>query len=174
MTRLIRSAAIAALAATFSMTAWAAPVSRADKEFMVKAAQNGAVEVDASTAAKTNAASPDVKAFADMMITDHTKVAEELKALADSKGVAVPLQPSEAQQSQIHQMSMKMGPAFDAAYVKDVGVKAHMETIALFKKASTSATDPDVKAFAAKTLPSLEMHLEHAKSLQASMPMAKK
>lgn len=173
MNRMIRTAAMAALAASFSVAAVAAPLARADKEFLVKAAQNGAVEVDASTAAKRQAASADVKSFADMMITDHTQVAAELKSLADAKGVPVPLQPSEAQQSQIHQMSMKSGAAFDAAYIKDVGVKAHMETIALFKKASTSASDPDVKAFAAKTLPNLEAHLAHAKSLQTSMPMAK-
>ncbi|MFZ6876635.1 DUF4142 domain-containing protein, partial [Undibacterium sp. Di27W] len=62
-------------------------VSAADKKFMVDAAHAGATEITASKDATRKASSPSVKEFADQMVTDHSKVADELKQLANSKKV---------------------------------------------------------------------------------------
>ena len=69
-------------------------LSSDDKGFISQAAQNGHAEIDTSKLALEKASDPKVKEFAKMMIEDHTKANEELKALASSKGVEAPDDPS--------------------------------------------------------------------------------
>lgn len=162
-------AVVIAAALVTSSTAFADDVSHADKSFLEKASNAGYTEIDASKMVAGKSATPTVKAFADQMIKDHTAVGEELVALASSKGVKVPDEPSLAQKAKIKMLSTKDGADFDRGYVNDIGVKAHQDTIVLFKKASTDAKDPDIKAWAAKTLPSLQHHLMEAQTLQKAM-----
>ena len=146
-----------------------ASLSAGDTDFFMKAAQGGHAEVESSKLAATQASSAQVKTFAQQMITDHTKAGEELMALATSKGVTVPKEPSPAQKSMIKSLEGKNGADFDRAYAKSMGVDAHRETVALFKKTSASAKDTDVKAFATKTLPTLEHHMKMAEDLNKAV-----
>jgi len=56
------------------------------------------------------------------------------------------------------------GSVFDKAYAKQM-VSDHNKAVSLFEKESTKGTDPDLKDFATKTLPTLQEHLQMAKSL---------
>jgi putative membrane protein len=100
------------------------------------------------------------------MVDDHTKAGNELKALADAKGVKVPDEPSMAQKASITVLASQEGAKFDKNYSESIGVKAHEDTVKLFKKAAADAKDADIKAFATKTLPTLEHHLQMAKELK--------
>ncbi|WP_394780285.1 DUF4142 domain-containing protein [Undibacterium sp.] len=144
-------------------------LSRIDKEFLMNAAQAGTTEILASKTASGKAASQAVKTFAAGMVVDHTKVADELKQLASSKGVNVPDEPSMKQQALMAKLNVLDGAQFDQLYADEIGVAAHKEAVALFRKASLSAKDADVKAFAQKTLPALEHHLQMAESLKAAV-----
>jgi putative membrane protein len=153
--------------------AFAADVSHADKEFMEKAAQAGHTEIEASQLAQSKASAADVKSFASTMIQDHTKAGDELTQLAASKNVKVPNEPSITQRAKIKLLSATSGANFDKRYANEIGVSAHQDTVALFQKEAANGKDPDVKAFATKTLPTLNHHLEMAKALQASTQAAK-
>lgn len=141
--------------------------ARSDESFMKEAAHAGAAEIEASKLAQSKAKSADVKAFADSMITDHTKVADELKALAASKNVKLPDGPSVKQKAEIKLIDAGDNDKFDERYAKNFGIKAHEDTIKLFEEASREAKDPEVKAWATKTLPGLKHHLEMAQALSA-------
>jgi len=142
--------------------------ARSDESFMKEAAHAGATEIEASKLAQTKAKSADVKAFADTMIADHTKVADELKALAASKNVKLPDGPSIKQKAEIKLIDAGDNDKFDERYAKNIGVKAHQDTIKLFEDASKNAKDPEVKAWAEKTLPGLRHHLEMAQALSVA------
>lgn len=157
-----------ALAASVLLVFATAAQARSDKSFMEQAAQNGAAEIEASQLATTKASSQEVKTFASTMITDHTKVDGELKALAASKKVELPKGPSLKQRAELKLVGASDGAGFDERYAKSFGIKAHEETIELFEDASREAKDPEVKAWAAKTLPSLKHHLEMARALPAA------
>ena len=146
----------------------AADVSHGDREFMEKAAEAGHTEIDASKLAQSKASSAEVKSFASTMITDHSKVGSELDQLAASKNVKVPTEPSVAQRAKIKLLEASSGTSFDKHYANEIGVAAHKDAVALFQKEAAQGSDPDVKAFAAKTLPGLNHHLEMATALQAS------
>lgn len=139
-----------------------------DEDFMIEAAQGGMAEVELGRMAATKAASAEVKKFGQMMVTDHSKANEELKALAAKKGVKLPAELDPSQKATVEKLKGLVGAEFDKEYVEDM-VDDHEKDVAKFEEMAKSATDPDVKAFAAKTLPTLKKHLDAIKAIQPKM-----
>jgi putative membrane protein len=136
----------------------------ADKEFVVKAAQGGQAEVTLGNLAVQKATSPDVKNFGTQMVNDHSKANDELKQLATTKGLTLPTDLGEHQKD-ADELGSKSGKDFDKAYM-DMMVKDHEKDVAEFDKQSKNGKDADLKAWATKTLPTLQQHLDMAKSTQ--------
>lgn len=150
-----------------SDTARSAKLARADESFLKQADQNGLAEVESSKLALTKAQNQQVKAFAQQMVDDHTKANDELKALAQSKGVELPNQPSLAQRAKMKLLEKSDPENFDRRYIEQMGVEAHEDTVELFQKAAREARDADVKSYASTTLPKLQEHLKMAQDLKA-------
>jgi putative membrane protein len=165
----LRLAAIAGLVAAATTTAFAADMKEpgTDASFMKNAAEAGNAEVESSKLALGKSSSADVKTFAQQMVDDHTKAGDELKALAQQKGVKVSDKPSIAQTAKIDLLKPTSGVTFDRHYASTFGVTAHKDTVALFRKEAQNGKDPEVKAWATKTLPTLEHHLMMATDLKA-------
>ena len=143
-----------------------AKLSHQDSSFMKDAAESGNAEVTGSQAALDKSTNADVKTFAQMMIDDHGKANTELQGLASQKGVKLPDGPSLTKKTEIKMLSERKGSSFDQHYADSIGVKAHQDTIKLFQKEVDKGTDADVKAWASKTLPTLQHHLEAAQALK--------
>ncbi|EOR96137.1 putative outer membrane protein [Arcticibacter svalbardensis MN12-7] len=133
--------------------------------FAVKAGAGGMMEVELGTIAQQNAKSPRVKGFGAMMVKDHTKANKELMALATSKGITIPSTMPVEMQNHINEMKKMKGADFDKHYMSMM-TDDHKEDIDLFEKASKNAPDADIKAFATKTLPVLNTHLDSAKAIK--------
>ena len=160
----------ATLALAVSLGAQAATnvaLSHQDKSFLKDAAEGANAEVSASQIAVTQSSNAEVKAFAQSMIDDHGKAGAELKGLAEQKGVKVSDTPTMLKKAEIKMLSERKGSSFDQHYADSIGVKAHEDTIKLFQKEVDKGTDPDVKAWASKTLPALQHHLAMAQALKA-------
>lgn len=139
-----------------------------DTDFMTKAALGGMAEIELGKLAATKAQSAEVKKFAQQMVTDHTKAADELKALAGEKNFSMPVRLDAKHQAVLDKLSGLSGAEFDKAYVEAM-VADHEETVATFKSEAEGGKDADAKAWAAKTLPALQMHLDMIKGIQAKM-----
>jgi putative membrane protein len=125
-------------------------------------------EVDLGTLAKEKGSSTDVKLFGDRMVTDHGKANEELKQWAQQKKVTLPAA-IDAKHKAIHDRLAKLsGDAFDKAYMRDM-VMDHQQDVAAFKREAASGKDPDLKAWAAKILPTLQDHLKMAQETAAKV-----
>lgn len=135
---------------------------------MTEAARGGIAEVELGRLAATKAANGEVKRFANMMVKDHSAANAELNDLASKKGVTLPAQMDPANQAKVEELRGKVGAEFDRSYIEAM-VEAHEKDVAEFERQSASASDPDVKAFAAKTLPVLKKHLESVKAIHAKM-----
>lgn len=160
------SFAIAAFTAAGAAYAADSGLNRGDSRFLQRAAQSGMLEIEASKLAVERAQNPQVKEFAQKMITDHTAVDKELRALAQSKKVELPTDLRWGQGRTMKGLQKDEGADFDERYVDKVAVDAHEDAVELFQDASEDADDADVKAFAAKTLPSLQQHLKMGEALQ--------
>lgn len=143
-------------------------VNEDDAKFVTEAANGGMAEVELGQLAQQKGQSPDVKAFGEMMIKDHAKANDELKALAQTKNITLPAAIDADQQKVKDELSKKSGKDFDKAYINDM-VKDHEKDVKLFEDASKNLKDADLKAFAEKTLPVLKGHLEHCKSVKDKM-----
>ena|SRR5947209_2532043 len=139
-------------------------LSAMDKHFVRKAAQGGLAEVELGKLATQKASSDEVKKFGQRMVDDHSKANDQLKQLAQQKGVDLPTQPDAKDQATKKRLEKLSGEQFDKAYMQDM-VKDHTKDVAEFQKESNSAKDPDVKNFASQTLPTLQDHLKEAKSI---------
>ncbi|MES2355869.1 MAG: DUF4142 domain-containing protein [Pseudomonadota bacterium] len=136
-----------------------------DKKFIEEAAHNGLAEVELGKLAATKASSDDVKKFAQQMVDDHTKANAELQQVAQSKGVTLPTTPDASHQRTLKKMQDLSGPDFDKRYLSEAGVKDHRANQKLFKDQATKGQDPDLKAFAQKTLPVITHHLQMAQNM---------
>ena len=136
----------------------------ADKHFVNKAAQGGLAEVQLGQLAQQNGSSSAVKDFGQKMVTDHTKANTQLQSVAQQKGITPPSDLDTHDKNTKDKLSKLQGAEFDKAYMQDM-VKDHEKDVAEFRKEAQNAKDPDVKAFAQKTLPVLEEHLQLARTV---------
>lgn len=146
----------------------ASTVDKDDQEFMNKAAQAGMAEVMLGQTASTKGTSPDVKNFGTRMVSDHGKAGDELKQLAQTKGVTLPADVDDGSKKMADKLSKLSGKDFDKEYMKGM-VDDHEKAVKDFEKASKDAKDPDLKAWASKTLPTLQDHLKMAKDTKAKL-----
>lgn len=137
------------------------------ESFLEDAAQGGMAEVELGKLASTKAQNPELKKFGQMMVADHGKANTELKALAAKKNITLPKDMG-SHQSTLDKLKGMSGADFDRTYV-DQMVEDHEADVAAFEKQAANSTDPDVKAFAAKTLPVLKKHLEAIRAIQSKM-----
>jgi len=135
-----------------------------DRNFMMDAAMGGLEEVELGRVAAQKGTSDAVKQFGQRMVDDHSKANSELMSLASSKGITLPTALDEKHQKEVTKLSAMSGAEFDRAYSKMM-LSDHNKDVSEFEKQSTKGTDPDLKAFAGKTLPTLQEHLQLAKAL---------
>lgn len=139
-------------------------LSRSDRKLLLKIAEDGQKEVKVAQLAADRATDPNVRSFAQQLVTDHTQANSELAALAARKGVTLPSD----ERTDHHYNSLsseKSGTKFDHNFVSMM-TDNHEDDIDLFEKASSKADDADLRAFASKYLPTLREHQAKAKSLE--------
>jgi putative membrane protein len=147
-------------------------VAPADRAFAKEAAIGGMAEVDLGHLAVSNAASADVKQFGQRMVDDHGKGGDELKAWASQKNLTLPTELDAKHKADHARLAKLSGAAFDRAYMAAM-VADHNEDVAAFQRESKTAKDADLKAWAAKTLPTLQDHQKMAKDINAKVHAAK-
>lgn len=140
------------------MTAFTATfATMQDPVFLMNAASSNLLEIQLGQAAAQRASNADVKRFAQMMVTHHTKATQDLKAVATPLGVQMPETMMPVHQAMADKVMSKSGKDFDEAYM-DAMETAHKMDIAMFEVKSRAADAPTVKSFATNTLPMLRSH----------------
>jgi putative membrane protein len=158
--------ALIALASPLAFAPVAFGAAAPDASFYKKAAEGGLFEVEAGNQAQTKSNDQRVKDFGNMLVSDHTAANEQLKSLAASKGVTLPTSPSVGQMAEKTKLDVLTGDTYDKSFIRGQ-IKAHQQTIALFRKEISSGQDADAKAFATSTLPTLRKHLKEARAIAA-------
>src|SRR5262245_37809352 len=95
----------------------AAKSAKPDQRFVTTVARDGIAEVELGKLAADKASSPEVKQFAQRMVDDHSKANDELKSLAQTKGITLPSAIASKEKSLENRLSKLSGPAFDRAYL---------------------------------------------------------
>ncbi len=131
--------------------------------------KDGQAEVDLATLAQKKAGSEQTRTLASELRADHDRANAELMAIARRKGIAVDAAPGEELRQVAAKLTDLSGAAFDRAYTDEM-VQAHQRAMQLFEDFSHTGSDPDLRAFAARVLPTLRHHLDMAQSAHGSVP----
>jgi putative membrane protein len=129
--------------------------------------EGGMTEIKASSLAATNSQNADVKSLAQKMIADHTKADSTLLWIEDDKYITEIDTISGEHKEMIDSLAKKTGPDFDKAYIAMM-IKDHEAAVDLFTEASDDKNQT-IQDFARKTLPTIQMHLDDAKKIEASL-----
>ena len=139
-----------------------------ETDFANDAGAGGMMEVELGQLAEKNGSSPAVKNFGKMMVTDHSKLNDELKDLAAKKNITLPTSVTSDQQNDIDKLTKETGKDFDKDYVSMM-VDDHKKDIDAFEKAQDKITDTDFKVFITKALPVLHKHLNAIEQIKKHM-----
>jgi putative membrane protein len=138
------------------------------EEFAKKAGAAGTAEVAMGKLGAQKATDADVKAYAQKMVADHTKANKELMAAAKAKNLEVPTEPDLMHKGMMEKFERQAADKdFNHDFMQQM-VRDHKKVVELFQSAANdTALDPDMRALAKKTLPTLEQHLADAQKLEA-------
>ncbi|WP_293787122.1 DUF4142 domain-containing protein [uncultured Pedobacter sp.] len=143
-------------------------VDEADAKFTTEAAVGGMAEVELGKMALEKSSNPQVKEFATMMVKDHGMANTELMAIAKQKNITLPTTVDDEHKKKMEDLSKKTGADFDKAYVSAM-VDGHKSTLKLMEDESKDGKDADLKAFATKTTPIVQSHLQMINKINDSM-----
>jgi putative membrane protein len=153
----------------------AAPaLNKADQKVVAELARANIAEIEAARLALARSHNPQVKAYAQQMIDDHTKALNDIRRLAQDKGVNVPGNADARHKAQAKTLGKLQGASFDKAYMSQAGVRDHTRVHEALEKHHARVKDQDLKAFIAKMLPTVEQHLHHATQMQGGAATAAK
>jgi putative membrane protein len=144
------------------------------QDFVNAAGQAQLVEIEASKLALEHAASPEVKAFAQMMIDDHSKAEEALRAAAAACALAPPSETlDDAHMRLVNDLNQERpGDSFDADYMR-LQIDAHTDAIKRFGDYAKDGQIPQIQSFAEATLPTLDRHKANAESVNGALGKVK-
>lgn len=146
-------------------SAIAAVAVESPQQFVDMATVSNMFEIQSSQVALEKSEQDGVKTFAQHMVDDHTKAAEDMKAAAEADGItSMPMELDEKHQGMMEQLNAASGEEFDQLYTQ-MQVQAHEEAVGLFKGFSESGGDTELHGFAEATLPTLEEHYAEVRSL---------
>jgi len=136
-------------------------------DFVSEAAASDMFELQASKLAAERTTG-DVQAFANQMLTDHTKTTSELNGLAKDAKISLPLTMTGAGQSMLTTLNGLQGQEFAKDYMDDQ-VSAHKKAVSLFERYAKSGDNAPLKEWASRTLPTLQHHLDMAEKIYGKM-----
>jgi putative membrane protein len=136
-----------------------------DADFVADAVAANYAEIKMAKLATQRSSNSEVKEIARMLEADHTKVLNELKTLAQSKAITVPVEEKDEAKRKMERLTDENGEDFDKKWLEQME-DSHEKSIGKFEKRADKGEDADIKAFAAKTLPHLRMHKEKIDACQ--------
>ena len=135
---------VSVLSGAMTVQAAKAQAGDQDKQFLQKASQGDANEIKLSQLAERKASSPDVRAFAKTMVTQHTQLEKNMKSYADQWGLTPATNLDADHQKEYEKLSKLSGKAFDKEYI-DAMDKDHHDAEGLFSNEIQSTSDQDFK-----------------------------
>ena len=138
-----------------------------DTDFANMAAMGGNAEIAWAKVAMQKSTDKGVQKYASKMVKDHTKAGNNLMKVAMKHNMTLPTGMSDEQTQMLSQLQQASAADFDKMYIQMSGVDAHQKMEALFQGEISGGTDADLKGFASKTLPTVQMHLKMAQDMNS-------
>jgi putative membrane protein len=146
-----------------------AKLNQSDERMLKQLAQAYLAEIALGKLAQDKAQSNEVKSFAKKMLDDHMRAQDELKQLAQSKGVSLPGEADRQQQSVEKKLAALSGEKFDRQYMNHESTRALKDTHRLLERINSKAEDADLKSYASKIIAAVETHQQMANDTRKNL-----
>lgn len=146
----------------------AEPPRQDDGAFAMNGAQANMAEIALGRLATQKSQNPEVKRFVQRLIADHTQANTALKPLASKKNITLPPDVKPEQKATYDRLAKLSGAEFDREFMA-LMVTNHQKSEAAYQAESTNGADPELKAFAAKLLPTIEEHLRMSQEIASKL-----
>jgi len=140
------------------------------KQFAMKAAEGGMLEVKLAQLAQQKSQSNEVKELARQLEQDHTQANQQLMQVAKEKNITLPTDLKGECQETYQAFQQLQGKDFDNAFLLH-NVKDHLKDIMMFQKEAQNGTDQEIRQWAAQALPKLQQHAQHIRTVAQSAGM---
>ncbi|MES2015253.1 MAG: DUF4142 domain-containing protein [Pseudomonadota bacterium] len=148
-----------------AQAATSATLGASDQKILKNLAMENMAEIDAARMVQTKSDNDAIRKFAQQMIDDHGKVLDDVKQLAQARGVALPEVLDRSHQAKADKLAALSGAAFERAYLARAGVADHQKSHKLLQAVLSQAMDADLKALVERTMPVVEQHLTAVRQL---------
>lgn len=135
--------------------------------FTIRAAETNIAAVRMADLAQTKTTSPQVKGLAQRVATDHAEANKRLKQIAAKLNITFPNKMNAKDQAEYDKLSKSSGEEFDKAYIH-AQERTNKTAISEYRHEADHGTEPELKQYAADTLPTLERHVQLAKTTKAA------
>lgn len=171
------STAAAPAGATTAAAAPAPSGQLSDANIVAKAEGADSAEIEVATMARGKATNAGVKAYADMLVSDHGKALVDMKKLATTANITPQAPPGDTTAQETSHLldrfkGLAKGAAFDTAFVNHE-VEDHQHDIEDTKSMQDQAQNADLKKALSATMPTLQKHLDRAQQLQKTLGATK-
>ena len=156
-------------ASSTASTSIATPFSKSDEKFIVQLAQATMTQINSAKLAEEKSKNEQVKILAKKMMDDHTKALDELKQLAQAKGMTLPSEVDRQQKLLENRLTSLSGEKFDKHYIEQVAERAHKDEQKLLSQAGSKAQDMDLKNYAKKVMSVIESHQQLVREISRSV-----
>jgi putative membrane protein len=136
-----------------------------DEAFALFAASSALAEIDGARLVLKSSKNADVRNYAETVVREHTRGADELKRIVAPRGLVLPAAPTGRHADMVTKLSGVGARDIDDAFLRRFGIDAHKETISLFERHVVDGKDPQLKRYAEHTLPTLREHMAAAQKL---------
>ena len=128
-----------------------------DAEFVYEVIESNYAEIKLAELANQRSRNNEVKQIAQTLLNDHSASLNELKTLAQSKAISIPVEERPSAKRKLDNLADKSGDEFDKSWCNEM-MDIHDETIEKFEKRLEDTNDAELKAYISKTLPALRKH----------------
>jgi putative membrane protein len=139
-----------------------------DKKFLAMASQSDRNEIALSKLAEAKATNPAVKAFAEKMVSEHTKMSASMKPYADAWGLTPAAGPDADHQKEIDKLNGLSGKDFDKEYIDEM-VSDHAKALDAFTKEAKDTKDTKFQASVIKGKTAVAAHKNMAYDLKKKL-----
>ena len=137
--------------------------------YMQMAHSSDMFEVESRRMALQMSRSDAVRSFAQMMVGDHTRMMNEMMAMAAPMGMnmaSMPMMPKHM--AMLERLRAASGAEFDMMYKREQ-MMAHQEAVALHSNYARRGDNPALRAMAARAVPMVTNHLARVRTLPGGM-----
>jgi putative membrane protein len=141
-------------------------------QFVSEAVTRGLAEAEIGKIARERGSSTDVRQFGERMVQYHGENNERMLRILRDQQIEAPSEMTEAQRTQVTRLGRLEGTELDRQYIQQV-IENHQSSTELYRRASESDINPELRQFATETLPDIEDHFERALAIQAELRSAR-